>query len=311
MEKKSLQIDECYRCGYDLRGIANDQPCPECGLLAERSRRVTDELHNTRPRWLRKLSIGTCVMLAGIVLALLWQPLSVTLDDRFLWTVVTQQSGTIWVTPRPIIAYFQLRPLGFEIAAALLLVGILLLTSPERYGPADSTDRRRRIWLRAIAAVPLAVLLLNRYVLAHQTLWWGLGLPDPRSFFLLTLVLTAVPLPLLLFYQLRNLARRARNANLATNCALIGIGTAIALLYTAAVVVISEKSKQGYFGTYWWERSNVALALLGLTIMAAAVFPCWAIWLLLRFAISFHRASRQLRKKWTRDDRATDISASP
>ena len=49
------QRDECYRCGYDIRGIASDQPCPECGLLAERSRRVTDELHNTRPTWLRTI----------------------------------------------------------------------------------------------------------------------------------------------------------------------------------------------------------------------------------------------------------------
>ena len=40
--------DECYRCGYNLLGIADDQACPECGLLAQRSRRVTDELHDTR-----------------------------------------------------------------------------------------------------------------------------------------------------------------------------------------------------------------------------------------------------------------------
>ena len=25
---------ECLRCGYDLRGIANERACPECGLLA-------------------------------------------------------------------------------------------------------------------------------------------------------------------------------------------------------------------------------------------------------------------------------------
>ncbi len=46
----------CYRCGYVLHGIADDQPCPECGLLAERSRRVSDELHDTRPRWLARIA---------------------------------------------------------------------------------------------------------------------------------------------------------------------------------------------------------------------------------------------------------------
>jgi hypothetical protein len=58
--------DECYRCGYDLRGIANAGVCPECGLLAERSRRVTDELHDTRPRWLRSLSRGIDLILLAI-----------------------------------------------------------------------------------------------------------------------------------------------------------------------------------------------------------------------------------------------------
>ena len=41
--------DDCYRCGYPLLGIDDEQACPECGLLARRSRRQTDELHNTRP----------------------------------------------------------------------------------------------------------------------------------------------------------------------------------------------------------------------------------------------------------------------
>src|SRR5688572_24711285 len=61
--------DACFRCGYALHGIADDQPCPECGLLAARSRQVTDELHHTRPRWLRRLSIGVWLMLLAVVAA--------------------------------------------------------------------------------------------------------------------------------------------------------------------------------------------------------------------------------------------------
>src|SRR6185312_10254839 len=59
--------DECLRCGYPLIGIANDQACPECGLLAVRSRRVTDELHESRPRWLRRLSWGVWAILLAMV----------------------------------------------------------------------------------------------------------------------------------------------------------------------------------------------------------------------------------------------------
>ena len=64
--------DTCYRCGYALRGVANDRPCPECGLLAERSRRVSDELHNSRPRWLRRISRGVNVLLFALLLIVGW-----------------------------------------------------------------------------------------------------------------------------------------------------------------------------------------------------------------------------------------------
>ena len=60
--------DGCLRCGYNLSGIANDQPCPECGLLAERSRRITDELHQTRPKWLKRLSRGVWLIVLALLL---------------------------------------------------------------------------------------------------------------------------------------------------------------------------------------------------------------------------------------------------
>jgi len=73
------EVDQCYRCGYVLRGIGDDQPCPECGLLARRSRRPSDELHYTRPRWLRRVSRGSNLLLLAILLIVISPVLSLLL----------------------------------------------------------------------------------------------------------------------------------------------------------------------------------------------------------------------------------------
>ena len=51
----------CVRCGYDLRTTADNQPCPECGLLAIRSRQVSAHLDETTPAWLGRINVGLIV----------------------------------------------------------------------------------------------------------------------------------------------------------------------------------------------------------------------------------------------------------
>ena len=67
------------------------------------------------------------------------------------------------------------------------------------------------------------------------------------------------PLPLLLFLHLRSLAKRARSADLAEHCLIVGIGTASAILVTGAYSVVAANAEAWGFGTYWQSRSTVAL----------------------------------------------------
>jgi hypothetical protein len=271
-------LDECYRCGYDLRGIANDQACPECGLLAERSRHVSDELHETRPKWLRSISMGVNLILLAFVLGLI---------------------GVIWSYAW----WSELIQLAGVYAAALVFcVGVLLLTKREGYAPADLQDRWLIRWLRLAALTPTIALALFTIASEEAAYYWRHNQwnePESLLFSMAFYVITVgtSPLPWLLFLRLRGLAKRARSAHLAEHCLIVGGGLAATLLYIAVL---------GEFGNAPWlnRYRNVTLFLMLVVCVAGALFILWSLYLLIRFAIAFARASRQIRHKWKRDDRS-------
>jgi len=308
--------DECYRCGYDLRGIEDDQPCPECGLLAQRSRRTTDELHDTRPRWLRSISRGANLILAAIVFAFAWTFAHNLLLESIVVPMLWKNTGPRSVMTVRIQRFVYDFPyLGYELAAAMLGLGAFFLTRREDYPPADRADRPLRVALRWLAMVPLASLVLlhvsfDYYMSGVLT---GRSAADlewlqPAAMWLAALA--GIPLPVLLFFRLRSLARRARSAHLAEHCAIVGIGTSCAVLYLVVTLVILAHADEWGWGTNWSGRSRVALGLIVAIATAAFLFTFWSLYLLIRFAIAFRRASKQLKHKWTRDDRAAAVTAS-
>jgi hypothetical protein len=66
----------CLRCGYNLRGLAPDGQCPECGHLVHMSvlawdedrRRMLPLLLESDPRWIRNVAEGAAIALIVFVL---------------------------------------------------------------------------------------------------------------------------------------------------------------------------------------------------------------------------------------------------
>jgi hypothetical protein len=297
--------DECLRCGYDLRGIDNTQPCPECGLLAERSRRVSDELHDTRPRWLRSLAIGVTLIPLATVLLVAWP---------FVFA-----SMSVWYYTRfarlglPVTAWIIFPWLGVDLALLLFVVAVWLLAVREGYPPADREDARLRLALRVACLAPLAAL-----VLAHVQNWFQVQsvyrrIAGPPAWLdyavMIATTVACAPLPLLLFYRLRGLARRVHSAHLAEHCMIVGIGASLSFLYFAFAWVMLEHGDE-WFGPHWTTRSQGWLIITGILATLGFLFALWSLYLLIRFAIAFWWAYRVLRQKWKVGDRAAAAGAT-
>ncbi len=300
----------CYRCGYDLRGIADEQPCPECGLLALRSRRASDELRDTSPRWLASISRGTTLILLAILVSFAWGALPLTP----LWHLWENFWPKLYDTLRwPVLSTQASRELpGWLLASALVLAGVILLTRPEGHGPADRADGFQRAVLRFAAMLPLAGLLLlfaQADIAARAPL--RVARDDPPPLEIAALVqgtIGGICLPLLLFFRLRNLAMRARRLDLAEHCGIVGMGASAAMLYIGGLIVLLSFPPMRWLGESW-QRPSTEVWIVALTVgVVVGIFVIWGLMLLVGFAIAFRRAATSIGEQWRRDDRSTSAS---
>jgi hypothetical protein len=237
-------------------------------------------------------------MLLALVSPLALSPLMPAVE-HWIWDHGWARATATWFI---IVEYATLFP--FEIAALLFTWGTFLLSSREGYDAADRADAAQRRRLRFAVLGPWApLLLLHVNLLTDDTLRQYLGEPILLSFAAALGTLGSIPLVILIARRLRALARRARSAHLAEHCRIVGIGTSCTLVYVLIVTVFMQFAAD-LVGPYWTSRGSTPLLILLLMATAAALFIFWQLYLLIRFAIAFGQASRNLRCAWRRDDRA-------
>jgi len=261
-------------------------------------RRVTDELHETRPKWLRSISIGAIVILVSIVVEI-----ACVMCSQLVINAIQERwhnSGQ-WV--------FRIIPFGVVLGVIIFVIGVFLLTRREGYPPADLGDRWLRRWLRLAALAPLLAVSLAAASFEIEVTFLIRGITGRPFEWLITAAaiastVGAAPLPLLLFLHLRGLAKRARSAHLAEHCMIVGIGTTATLIYTFGVYELLEHARGLGFNEHWTSQATTSLVMASIAIVVGCLFVLWSFYLLLRFAIALTRAARHASRKWKRDDRA-------
>ena len=190
----------CVRCEYDLRGLAADAACPECGLPVEHSLAAAKDgslLRYAPPGWVASLSWGAGLVLFSPILSYLY---AAHLAPRLARVSLE--------------AYFG----GIASANLLFAAGVWLLTRPRpRAGGSGFAWR----WaLRLVSLVPVV-----QTAATYASMAPGMGARVRINPVIALVAFT--PLPALLFLWLRRLALGLPNRRLAEHCLIVAsLGTA-------------------------------------------------------------------------------------
>ena len=92
-------------------------------------------------------------------------------------------------------------------------------------------------------------------------------------------------------------------AHLYEHCRIVSVGSTISVIVIGLIAVTLYKGDQ-WFSHRWSDQSPVPLILATILFTLAFLFLLWSLYLLLRFAIAFLFAARNLRRQWKSADRS-------
>ncbi len=321
-EPDATQSPPCVRCGYDLTGLDDRRPCPECGLLAGFSRADPSDLKNNRPQWLGRLATGSLSTAAAILLLTtvpraMREALQAIYDPVFL---IWQQTGAFGPGPRVSRTWSFLGEdvagfitnadavdwlafsvwFGFTTLPGMLaIVGVWLLTGDPRSGQRDPTARRWATRLLACLPLALTVLLLAarlgtldfEYLRTVEEYGVALALP-----------LVMGTLFILLTKRMTVLARRAPAPLLAADSPIVGYTAAAGLILLPLGGWGMEALLDWRDAPAWLDALILSVLGVGMAVLLTAIL--WSVYLLVRYAIAFAQSRRQAKAAFDAADRA-------
>lgn len=261
----------CVQCGYNLRMLAADSRCPECGTAVGRSLRG-DRLMYSSPDWVEKLARGIAVMVAMIAiqivlsfgvpcLARTWQLFPLILGP----SLFLLQIGSAW--------------------------GAWLLTTPEptRTGTAADWDVRRVVRVSAVAGLGCSILSFLDQVIPHA-----------EAIGTLCGMLAGLVLGASILTYMRRLALRIPHPKHAQTARtlLIGYGVIFGLLLISGAIAAAT-------------HSGVAMIVAGTGGCSLAVLSLLTILFYDRFRRTMRDVAAEARQSWAAQLDESPAAAPP
>ena len=267
----------CLSCGYNVRGLAPDGICPECGTDTGRSIHG-DHLRFCDPHWVGRLALSAQFIIAALLVYFL---LGCCCGGCGLPNNMGQASIATSV--------------ALVIAAALRFIGYWFLTTPDpsKSGSDGSLDVRRVARAAGFVQFPVALILPHTSIFGHMPTAVGLTAAN------VAIGLVAL---LAIFIYARRLAVRIPDRQLASQTRLVMRGLAASYLLVGAVTV-AVTAVLGGTGAPTPNPPGIALAFAAVLAVAVLVFFGWALLLADTYLKALNVAALQARLNWALDPR--------
>ena len=251
---------ECIRCHYDLRGLADDARCPECGLPLYWTLRAPENLSQYPATWVTTMSRAVRLLMiayAGVFFLFVGESVEVLpRSEDLLLTVLA-------------------------LAAALQLIGAWMLSRSSGHWSEPAAPINR--WILRLSPIGLVLS-------AAAAIWvnWD------YSELLMTLVaagaIAGLPTPTALFIRLRTVARMIADPHLAEHSIIVGWGFVGSIALCGIMALLQSQHRQ----LPLWLGLTLAMAIG----VSALLFLLWGAFIFFSCMVDFGRAAKVARAQW-------------